>query len=99
MRDDRPPRDAALEALDVFVGEWGRSPRRSRPARLARSPGVPPPAGRRSSWTLGGRFLAQRVEIDEPDAPDSSAIIAVDPESGAYPSTTSTRAAWRVCTR
>jgi len=83
VRDDRPPRDAALEALDVFVGEWmlAASFPAGAPPALAGSVA----AGRATfEWTLGGRFLAQRVEIDEPDAPDSSAIIGVDPEGGAY---------------
>jgi hypothetical protein len=83
VRDDRPPRDPALEALDMFVGEWtvaASFPAGAPPALAGRFV-----AGRaRFEWTLGGRFLAQRVQIDKPDAPDSSAIIGADPDGGAY---------------
>lgn len=66
----------ALERLDVLVGEWEVE---------ADLPGPPAPAVRSVfEWTLDGRFLVQRTEIPIPGAPDSMAIVAVDPETGAY---------------
>ncbi|MDT7844685.1 hypothetical protein [Streptomyces justiciae] len=66
----------ALERLGVLVGEWVVE------ADLA-DPDVP--AGRSVfAWDLDGRFLVQRTEIPVAGAPDSMAVIAVDPESGAY---------------
>jgi hypothetical protein len=66
-------RNAALKRLEAFIGEW----------RLDASfPGAPP--GRSVfEWTLVKTFLAQRTEAPDP-APDSLAIVAVDPKSGAY---------------
>ncbi|WP_046263445.1 hypothetical protein [Streptomyces sp. WM6386] len=66
----------ALERLGVLVGEW---------AVEADLPGADgPPARCVFAWDLDGRFLVQRTEIPVEGAPDSMAIIAVDPESGAY---------------
>ncbi|MER6424151.1 hypothetical protein [Streptomyces sp. NPDC001137] len=65
----------ALERLDVLVGEW---------VVEAEFPGLEVPPGRSVfEWTLDGRFLIQRMEAPNP-APDSMAIIAVDPETGGY---------------
>jgi hypothetical protein len=68
---------AALERLDVLAGEW------SVEADLPGAEGGPA-ARCVFSWDLDGRFLMQRTEIPVPGAPDSMAVIAVDPESGAY---------------
>ncbi|MGW2723750.1 hypothetical protein [Streptomyces sp. NPDC001492] len=65
----------ALERLDVLVGEW---------VVEAEFPGLQVPPGRSVfEWTLDGQFLVQRMEAPNP-APDSMAIIAVDPETGGY---------------
>jgi len=73
--------------LAIFVGQW---------AIEARFPGGPPdgsPAAGGGSepvarsvfeWILGGRYLAQRIEVSIPEAPDSLAIVAVGPEKGTY---------------
>ncbi|MXM62710.1 hypothetical protein GR925_04425 [Streptomyces sp. HUCO-GS316] len=64
-----------MERLDVLIGEW---------AVEAEFPGLDVPAGRSVfEWTLDGRFLVQRTEIPLAEAPDSMAIVAVDPETGA----------------
>ncbi|MFF1680511.1 hypothetical protein ACFVYG_31315 [Streptomyces sp. NPDC058256] len=71
-----PALEEALARLDVFVGEW---------AVEADFPGQAVPAGRSVfEWTLGGRFLVQRTEIPVAEAPDSMAVVAVDPETGEY---------------
>jgi len=66
-------RNAALKRLDSFIGEW----------RLDASfPGAPP--GRCVfEWVLHGQYLVQRTEAPDP-APDSLAIVSVDPKTGAY---------------
>ncbi|MFK4105372.1 hypothetical protein ACI2L1_35975 [Streptomyces sp. NPDC019531] len=65
----------ALERLRGLVGEW---------VVEAEFPGQGAAAGRSVfEWTLDGRFLVQRTEAPDP-APDSMAIISVDPETGAY---------------
>jgi len=65
----------ALERLDVLVGEW---------VVEAEFPGLEVPPGRSVfEWTLDRRFLVQRTEAPNP-APDSMAVIAVDPETGGY---------------
>ena len=66
-------RNAALKRLDSFIGEW----------RLDASfPGAPP--GRCIfEWVLHGQYLVQRTEAPDP-APDSLAIVSVDPKTGAY---------------
>jgi hypothetical protein len=66
----------ALERLGVLVGEWEVE------ADLPGADG--PPARCVFAWELDGRFLVQRTQIPVPGAPDSMAVIAVDPESGAY---------------
>ncbi|MEU7664685.1 hypothetical protein AB0B60_40285 [Streptomyces lincolnensis] len=84
MLDDEPEvcavngavRHEALERLDVLVGEWEVE---------AEFPGQPAVAARSVfEWTLDGSFLVQRTEVPLPEAPDSMAIVAADPETGAY---------------
>jgi hypothetical protein len=62
-------RRAALESLNPFVGEWSVSASFAPAALRARTV---------FEWTLDGRFLTQRSEIEHPDAPDSLSIIAFD---------------------
>jgi hypothetical protein len=66
-------RTAALKRLDAFIGEW----------RIDASfPGSPP--GRTAfEWALGGQYLIQRSNAPNP-APDSLAVVSVDPKTGAY---------------
>jgi hypothetical protein len=64
---------AALKRLEAFIGEWTLE---------ASFPGSPP--GRVAfEWALGGQLLVQRTGAPDP-APDSLAIISVDPDRGTY---------------
>ena len=66
-------RDTALKRLDAFIGEWRVD---------ASFPGSPP--GRAVfEWGLDKQFLVQRTEAPRP-APDSMAIVSVDPDTAAY---------------
>ncbi|MBO0835390.1 MAG: hypothetical protein J2P28_07710, partial [Actinobacteria bacterium] len=43
------------------------------------------PLGRSTfEWTLDRQFLVQRTEVPVPEAPDSLAIVSVDPQTGTY---------------
>ncbi|AYC41670.1 hypothetical protein [Streptomyces griseorubiginosus] len=65
----------ALERLRVLVGEW---------VVEAEFPGQEPAAGRCVfEWEVGGRFLVQWMRAPEP-APQSMAVVSVEPDSGAY---------------
>jgi hypothetical protein len=78
-------RAEALARLDVFVGEW---------IMEVRFPGdMPAPsdaaeqglhARSRFEWALDRQFLLQRTEIPVPEAPDSLAIVSVDPRTAGY---------------
>jgi hypothetical protein len=71
MTDGRP---AALDSLDVLVGEWDTQ---------VRFGGDPPVAGGgRTSfqWLEGRRFLIQRVTAAQPDGPAVIAIIGAEPD-------------------
>jgi hypothetical protein len=75
----------ALERLGVFVGEWvlaARFPDGELASSIARQEG--PQACSRFEWALDGHFLLQRTEVPVPGAPDSLAIVSVDPATGAY---------------
>jgi hypothetical protein len=73
---DPSARQEALQRLDVLVGEWMVE---------ADFPGLAAPVAHSVfEWSLDGRFLVQRTEIPIPEAPDSMAVIATDPETGAY---------------
>ena len=66
-------RNAALKRLDAFIGEWRVD---------ASFPGSAP--GRVVfEWALDKQFLVQRSEAPRP-APDSMAIVSVDPNTAAY---------------
>jgi hypothetical protein len=70
-------RSAAVGKLDVLVGEWELE---------AEFSGMEPMRGARSTfeWVLDGRFLLQRTEVPVAEAPDSLALVGVDPDSGSY---------------
>jgi hypothetical protein len=68
-------RERALRRLDLLVGEW---------VVEAEFPGQAVAAGRSVfEWALDGQFLVQRTEAPNP-APDSTSIVSVEPETGAY---------------
>jgi hypothetical protein len=70
MEADQTARSAALRRLDVFIGEW----------RMEASG-----KGRAIfEWALDGQFLLQRSEAPDSSAPDSVAIVGLDPGGGAY---------------
>ena len=74
----QPTAEAVLRALDRFVGEW---------TMVAGPPGGPPWPGAghvRFEWMAGGTFLLQRWTVDNPDAPDGTAIIGCDAANGTY---------------
>ena len=79
-------RKAALERLEVFIGEW----------RLGLGHAIPPaePGGARSvfEWALDGQLVVQHTEIPDPNAPNGLCIVAYDPSTAAY----TQRAAWRL---
>lgn len=71
-------RTAALEQLDRLLGAW---------AIEAHYPGTPPSGvGGRTTFerVLGGAFVVERSEIEQPDAPNGVAIIAFDPDTDGY---------------
>jgi hypothetical protein len=66
-------RAAALKRLNAFIGEWRVD---------ASFPGSAP--GRAVfEWALDGQYMVQRSEAPDP-APDSLAVVSVDPKTGAY---------------
>ena len=71
-------RKAALQRLDLFVGEW----------RLGLGHAIPQPenGGGRAvfEWALDGQFLVQRTEIPDPNAPNGLCIVAYDANTDAY---------------
>ncbi|MCI3240004.1 MULTISPECIES: hypothetical protein [Streptomyces] len=72
---DATERQAALDRLNVLVGEW---------VVEAEFDGLEVPPGRSVfEWSLDGQFLVQRAQAPNP-APDAMTIIAVDPETGGY---------------
>ena len=83
MPNDQAAHDAALKALAALVGEWTMEV--SFPSDEPGSSGGKSPVGRAAfEWILGGRFLAERTEIPDPDVPDSWAIIGADLDTQAY---------------
>jgi hypothetical protein len=70
-------RTEALARLEAFIGEWFVE------ADFAGD--QPAPTGRsRFEWALDGQFLLQHTEVPIPGAPDSLAIVAIDPRTGGY---------------
>ena len=68
--------EAALEALETFVGEW----------EIETSFDLDPslgPARTTFEWARDGKFLLQRADAPDP-IPDLFAVIGTDPETGAY---------------
>jgi hypothetical protein len=75
---DQPTAESMLRALDRFVGEW---------TMVAGPPGGPPWPGAgqvRFEWMTGEAFLLQRWTVDNPDAPNGTAIIGCDAANGTY---------------
>jgi hypothetical protein len=70
MKDDGED----LERLRAFVGEW----------TVQIDVADVPPGKVSFEWELDGRFLIQRVEIPQPEFPNSLAIIAPDASGGGY---------------
>jgi hypothetical protein len=61
-----------LGQLDVFVGEWNMT------TSLTSSPDHALRARTTFEWLPGRRFLIQRWEIEDADAPDGIAIVGLD---------------------
>src|SRR6266496_4700372 len=83
MQMDQATRKAALERLNVFIGEWRMEASfpLAAPASIAGRAVV----GRDLfEWELGGQFVSEYEEFPDPGVPDSSAIIGFDPDSQAY---------------
>jgi hypothetical protein len=75
----------ALARLGVFIGDWTMEVRL--PGRQPAPSGAvgDGPVGRsRFEWILGGQFLLQHTEIPIREAPDSLAIVGIDPRSGGF---------------
>lgn len=72
-----------LARLDVFVGDWSLEARFPG-QELAGAAADGPMVRSQFEWTLDGQFLVQRTEVPIPDAPDSLAIVAADPQTGRY---------------
>jgi len=75
----------ALARLEAFIGDW------SVQAEFIDDELAPPGADGRApevrsrfEWALDGQFLLQHTEVPIPGAPDSLAIVAVDPQTGGY---------------
>ena len=75
MELDQAARRAAMERLEVFVGEWAME------ASFSAAPAAA--AGRAVfEWMLDRQFVMERAEV--PEAPDSIAIVGFDPAREAY---------------
>jgi hypothetical protein len=75
---DRNDRIAALQPLSAFLGEWHMD---------VDFPKGPLPAARGHTLferTLDGQFLVQRSEIPLDEAPNSTSIVALDHDGGAF---------------
>jgi hypothetical protein len=72
----------ALSRLGVFVGEWIAAAEFA--GDESGSDGSTPTVRSRFEWALDGQFLLQHTEVPIPGAPDSLAIVAVDPRTGGY---------------
>lgn len=70
MEADQAARRVALKRLDAFVGEWNMEV--SGTARAV------------FEWALDGQFLIQRSEVPHRGAPDSLAVVALDPDGEKY---------------
>ena len=74
MTTDKTARQDRMERLSPLVGEWS--------VEVGFAPGMAVPSV--FEWTLGGRFLTQRTEIPDPNAPDSLMVIGADDEGDGY---------------
>jgi hypothetical protein len=78
---------AASDNLEIFVGEWtveARFPGGSPTGSPAAGGGTGPVVRSVFERILDGRYLAQRTETSIPEAPDSLAIVAFEPQEGRY---------------
>ena len=78
--------DKALDAFELFVGEWTMIP------GFLPNPAEAPGARTTFEWLTGKRFLVQRWEVDHPDARTASPSSASIRPRGPASSTTSTLA-------
>ena len=70
---DEGRKDARLERLEPFVGEWRiEAPAFPLQAEIADA------ACTTFEWTLGGAFLLQRSSVPVPEAPDSLSLMGPD---------------------
>jgi hypothetical protein len=67
---DKAAQEGALERLDAFVGEWAMEPSGSVRTKF--------------EWVLERRFLSQRFDVPNPEAPDMFALIGLDAHGSAY---------------
>jgi hypothetical protein len=65
-----------MKRLHPLVGEWDVDTSLAPPGSIR--------ARTTFEWTLDGRFLLQRSEIDLAEAPNGLCVIAPDPETGAF---------------
>ena len=74
MSTERSDRPVALEALDVFVGEW---------TEQVLLPDIP--SGHAVfEWALDQQYLVQRSASPQPEFPNSIAIVAYDVDADSY---------------
>ncbi len=83
----------SISDLGVFVGEWAIEARFPSGPESEPSSGTttePPdkaaaPAGRsRFEWILDRQYLAQRIEVPVPEAPDGFTVVAANPGEDTY---------------
>jgi hypothetical protein len=74
MHPDQSPQAQALQRLGAFIGDWQVA------VDLPNAP-----AGRLTfEWALEGKYVIERADVDDPNVPDTLAIISVNPETGSY---------------
>jgi hypothetical protein len=76
---DQTARHPALARLDIFIGTWDME------AIFPSNPGQVLRGGQTVfEWMKGQQLLIQRADIPAPEAPDSLAIVAFNPETKTY---------------
>jgi hypothetical protein len=68
---------AEMEGLQTLIGEWRME---------VALPGAAPIGGASATFEsiLGGRYVAQRTQVSDPNAPEGLMIIGLDPTTGDY---------------